>query len=199
MTAKRSRIKSRGRVPVSAGRMLQAVREAEKSSHTGATGFTLLKLTSKPIARLIDEKKIGPVEFQSAREIETVFFHISGALMVRHRWAMERSDPVYHGHDADHLVDAQVRYKRYAQHWSMLAKRGDKTLQIVIAAVIDERPFHHIEADLGMRHGKARKVLIRGLRDYAARAGWTDGRTAATWKAEAGCSFPQVLSRSMEG
>jgi hypothetical protein len=53
--------------------------------------------------------------------------------------------------------------------------------EIVIAAVIDERALHGIEADLGIRHGVAARVVIAGLRDYAARAGWADRRTAQAW------------------
>jgi hypothetical protein len=47
--------------------------------------------------------------------------------------------------------------------------------------VIDERAFHLIEADVGIRHGVAAKAVIAGLRDYAARAGWADARTAEAW------------------
>jgi hypothetical protein len=60
----------------------------------------------------------------------------------------------------------------------------------VIAAVIDERAFHTIEADLAIRHGVAARVVIAGLRDYAARAGWTDRRTAEAWLDAAETAFP---------
>lgn len=69
---------------------------------------------------------------------------------------------------------------------------GDRTLEIVIAAVIDERAFHAIEADVGIRHGVAARVVIAALRDYAARAGWTDRRIGDAWiEAAAGAFAPR--------
>jgi hypothetical protein len=69
------------------------------------------------------------------------------------------------------------------------ARGGDRTLEIVIAAVVDERAFHVIEADVGIRHGMAARAVIAGLRDYAARAGWTEPRTGAAWIADAESVF----------
>ena len=57
------------------------------------------------------------------------------------------------------------------------------------AASIDERAFHVIEADAGIRHGMAARVTIAGLRDYAARAGWTDRNTGDAWIREAETMF----------
>lgn len=178
--------------PVTVGRIKHVVREAEKKSGTGATGQTVLKMLAKPIARLIEDKKIGPVEMMAAQDITTAVMAVTGALWLR-AIDLERRDPAHSvGYESAREIDAQRRYRNYADHWSMLAKRGDKTLQIVFAAVIDERPFHIIEADLNIRHGTARKALIRGLRDYAARAGWVDHGTAAQWKYEAGMTFRTV-------
>ena len=39
--------------PVTVGRILAAVRAAERASNTGATGQTLLKFTASPIDRLV--------------------------------------------------------------------------------------------------------------------------------------------------
>ena len=71
----------------------------------------------------------------------------------------------------------------------MMAKRGDKTLAILIDAVVDEWPLYVIEDKHGCRHGIARKAVVRGLRDYAARAGWVDATTRAQWLADAGNTF----------
>jgi hypothetical protein len=81
------------------------------------------------------------------------------------------------------------RYKRWAHHWSARARHGDRTLEIVIAAVVDERAFHTIEADVGIRHGMAARSVVAALRDYAARAGWTDPRTGDAWIAAAEAVF----------
>lgn len=166
------------------GRIKQIVRETERKSTTGATGYTTLKLASKPIRRLLDDHAIGPDEFQAVQDIETAFFSISGAVMIK-PLSMERQDPSYGGYEPGKVIDAQRRYRAWANHWSDLAKKGDRTLEIVIAAVIDERPFYLIEEDIGLRHGLARKATIRGLRDYAARAGWVKGAQAIRWKSEA--------------
>ena len=71
----------------------------------------------------------------------------------------------------------------------MMAKRGDKTLAILIDGVVDEWPLYVIEDRHGLRHGIARKAIVRGLRDYAARAGWVDATTRAQWLADAGTTF----------
>jgi hypothetical protein len=102
---------------------------------------------------------------------------------------MERHDKSHNEHDPARLVAAQKRYQSWANHWSARAKRGDKILQIVIAAVIDERALNIIEQDLCLRHGKGKKSLICGLRDYAARAGWADSKLSPQWIASAESVF----------
>lgn len=180
---------ARGRpIQPTASGMKRLVRQAELKSGTGATGFTLLKMASKPIARLIETRQIGPEELQAATDISVAFTALTGALWVKPQ-SMEKQDKGHGGNEPAALVDAQVRYRHWAQHWSMLAKRGDKTLEIIIAAVIDERGFDVIEGDIGLRHGTAKKAVIRGLRDYAVRAGWVRGRLGEQWKAEAGMTF----------
>ena len=51
-------------------------------------------------------------------------------------------------------------------------------LEVIIAAVVDERPISVIAADIG-RSGRGYKIvkngIVCGLRDYAARAGWITG------------------------
>lgn len=168
--------------------MKRLVRQTELDSKTGGTGQTILRMTAKPLARLIEQKKIGPEELQAAGDISTAFMSMAGGLLIK-PLGMERVDRGQSGHEPAAIVDAQRRYRNWADHWSMKAKRGDPTLEIAIAAVIDERPFHVIEADIGLRHGTAKKTLIRALRDYAARAGWVKGRLADLWRAEAGSTF----------
>lgn len=166
----------------------KAVRRDGAGEQIGGTGFTVLKLSASPVARLLDRGRIGGEEFEAAQEITRVFESITGALMIRPQ-EMERRDKGYGVPDPPGLVDAKARYKRFADHWSARAKRGDPTLEILIAAVIDMRAFHTIEADKNIKHGKAETVTIRGLRDYAARARWVAGRTADVWINDASLSF----------
>lgn len=181
--------------PLTLGRINHLVRQAEKKSGTGGTGQTILKMTAKPLGRLVDDHRIGPVEVMAAQDFELAFMTIGRALWIKPQ-SYERRDPSYGGVERVKEIDAQTRYKAFADHWSMMRKRGDKTLEILTRALIDEQPFRLIEDDLNIKHGVASKAVIRGLRDYAARAKWTDPATAALWKAEAGTTFktnhPQV-------
>lgn len=170
------------------GRMAKLVRDTERASPTGATGQTILKLTAKPVARLIEEGRIGPVELTAAQDLTAAYMAITGHLWLR-AITMERIAAHTSDYEPARILDAQRRYRAWADHWSMLAKRGDKTLAIIISAVIDEHPLYLIEDDLNLRHGTARKALVRGLRDYAARAGWVDPTTRAQWLADAGNTF----------
>lgn len=155
----------------------------------GPSPLTAIRLRSSPIAWLISKQKIGGDEFRAAVDIETAFTAISGALMFK-PLSMEKTSPGRRRDWNDKTSDAVERYRAFADHWSARKKQsGDKTLEILIAAVIDHRSFNVIEEDLSLRHGKAKTVTIRGLRDYAARAEWVDRRTAATWKQEAAQSF----------
>jgi hypothetical protein len=103
--------------------------------------------------------------------------------------SLEKLDATCHGGEPARVIDAVSRYKPWARHWSQRARRGDRTLEIVVAAVIDERAFHIIEADAGIRHGMAARVTIAALRDYAARAGWTGRTTGDAWISEAEAIF----------
>jgi hypothetical protein len=177
-----------GRRPIeddkSLARLKRALRKAERragdGSDIGGTGATILKLLPAPLARLVDKGRIGTEEVRAADDIAIAFHAQAGALMIKPP-CLERRDPTHHGREPVFVIDAVSRYKHWAHRWSARARRGDRTLEIVIAAVIDERAFHAIEADLGIRHGVAARVVIAGLRDYAARAGWADRRTAVAW------------------
>ena len=175
--------------PVTVGRMARLVRDTERASPTGATGQTILKFTGSPIDRLVHDKRIGPVELIAAHDLHDGYMAITGHLWLR-AVTLERVDASGGGGDSPpRIIDAQRRYKAFAGHWSMMAKRGDRTLRILIDAVVDERPLRIVEDDLGIRHGLAAKAVVRGLRDYAARAGWVDPTTRAQWLADAGNTF----------
>jgi len=174
------------------GRMKRALRKAERrggdGTEVGGTGATILKFLAAPLARLADKKRIGTEEIRAADDIAVAFHAQAGALMIKPP-SLEKRDATHYGCEPDWIIDAVSRYKRWAHQWSARARHGDRTLEIVIAAVIDERAFHAIEADVGIRHGVAARVVIAALRDYAARAGWTDRRTGDAWIEAAADAF----------
>jgi len=178
------------------GSLKRAIRKAERrsgdGSEIGGTGATILRFLAAPLVRLIEKKRIGTEEVRAADDIAMAFHAQAGALMIKSP-SLEKRDATYHGREPAWIIDAVSRYKRWARHWSQRARQGDRTLEIVIAAVIDERAFHAIEADVGIRHGMAARVVIAALRDYAARAGWTDRNTGEAWITEAEAIF--VLRR----
>jgi hypothetical protein len=165
-------------------RIKRALRKAERragdGTEIGGTGATILKFRGAPLARLADKKRIGTEELRAAEDIAIAFHAQAGALLIKPP-SLEKRDATYQANEPIFIIDAVSRYKRWAHHWSARVRHGDRTLEIVIAVVIDERAFHTIEADVGIRHGLAARAVIAALRDYAARAGWTDARTAAAW------------------
>lgn len=174
------------------GRSKRAIRKIERRSgdgrENGGTGATILRLRAAPLARLIEKKRVGSEEVRAADDMTAAFHAQAGAVMIKSP-SFEKRDAAYHGGEPTWIIDAVSRYKRWARHWSQRARHGDRTLEIVVAAVVDERAFHAIEADVGMRHGMAARAVIAGLRDYAARAGWTDRNTGEAWIKEAEAMF----------
>jgi hypothetical protein len=173
--------------------MQRAIRKAERGAGggraTGGTGATVLRFRATPLATLIEKKRIGAEEMRAADDMTTAFHAQAGAVMIKSP-SLEKLDAAFQGsREPLRVIDAVSRYKPWARFWSQRARLGDRTLEIVVAAVIDERAFHLIEADVGVRHGMASRVTIAGLRDYAARAGWTDRITGEAWIREAEAIF----------
>jgi hypothetical protein len=184
------------------GRMQRAIRKAERRSgdgrETGGTGATVLRFRATPLATLIEKRRIGGEETRAADDIATAFHAQAGAVMIKSP-SLEKLDAAGPGREPVRVIDAVSRYKLWARHWSQRARFGDRTLEIIVAAVIDERAFHTIEADAGIRHGMAARVTIAGLRDYAARAGWTDRNTGDGWIREAEAMFKLRRPRDAVG
>ena len=174
------------------GRMQRVIRKAECRSadgrDTGGTGATVLRFRATPLVTLIEKRRIGAEEVRAADDVATAFHAQAGAVMIRSP-SLEKRDAAYQGREPVRVIDAVSRYKPWARHWSQRARFGDRTLEIIVAAIVDERAFHVIEADAGIRHGVAARVTIAGLRDYAARAGWTDRITGGMWIREAEAMF----------
>lgn len=165
-----------------------AERQDGEGNEIGGTGHTVLKFEPSPIARLCNSGNLGNEEMQAVDDISAAFHSIAGGLMIKPQ-ELERHDKSHSDHDPAKLVAAERRYREWSRHWSARSRRGDFTLQIVIAAVIDERPLYMIDKDCEIRRGKSRVALISGLRDYAARAGWVEGRLSAQWIAQAESVF----------
>jgi hypothetical protein len=177
-------------------RMQRAIRKAERrpgggreiDSDIGGTGATILRFRAAPLARLIERRRIGGEEVRAADDITTAFHAQAAAVMIKSP-SLEKRDASHQGREPFRIIDAVSRYKPWAHHWSQRARLGDRTLEIIVAAIIDERAFHVIETDAGIRHGLAARVTIAGLRDYAARAGWIDRGTGDAWIKEAEAMF----------
>jgi hypothetical protein len=174
-------------------RMQRAIRKAERRAceidgDVGGTGATILRFRSAPLARLVERRRVGGEEVRAADDIAMAFHAQAAAVMIKSP-SLEKRDASYQGREPFRIIDAVSRYKPWASHWSRRARLGDRMLEIVVAAIIDERPFHVIEADAGIRHGLAVRTTIAGLRDYAARAGWTDRSTGDAWIREAEAMF----------
>jgi len=164
--------------------MQRAINKAERRSgdghRIGGTGLTEIKLRGSPLAVLIDKDKIGAEEMTAAQDIELAFFALSGGLTFK-PLQMERVDSGRCPDWSPKVANAVERYQSWATHWSKRAKRGDPTLEITIAAIIDQRTFSTIEDDVGVRNGIASKVTAYALRDYAARAGWATSGQGPRW------------------
>lgn len=170
--------------------VLDRIRAINKYLGAMETALTESKMRGSPIAMLLERRAIGGEEFMAAQDIELAFMTIAGGLMFK-PMGLERVDRSNAGSTPNTKADAAARrYQSWASHWSDRAKRGDRTLEIVVAAIIDMRAFSAIEADVGIRHGLAKTVTIRGLRDYAAQAGWAERKQTEAWKTEAEKSFP---------
>lgn len=153
-----------------------------------AVDLACLRLRGGPLASLIDRKKIGPAEVTAAQDIDRAFSALTLGIGFK-PISLERRDRGGDSHWPVATIDAVKRFQKWSDFWSDRKKRGDKSLPICIAAVIDERSLSGIEDDEGVRNGTAGKVVARMLRDYAARAGWVTGNLAAQWMTDAEMSF----------
>jgi hypothetical protein len=155
------------------------------------TGETIIKLKQAPVGFLIDKKRIGSEERQAADEISLAFFTLSSRLMVR-GIDYDRVDGG-RGSDAPWAVrtaKAVGNYHAFANVWSARHKQyADPTLEIIIAAVIDERHIRGIAQDMGFDPRRIERAIVHGLRDYAARAQFAHGKLGNAWIEAAEAEF----------
>jgi hypothetical protein len=162
-----------------------------KGQSADATKATIAKRRASPIVALVEAGKLGAEELSAARDIETAFMALSGALMFKPLSFVQHSKgkpPEWNGKTSK----AVEQYRKWADRWTIRRKSHlDHTLECIIAAVIDQRPIRVIAQDLGFDFRRIERAVIAGLRDYAARAGWVDGKIAQAWMDAA----EQVFSR----
>lgn len=185
----------------------RAVRKAERTSGDGTdisgTGYTIMKMRQNPIARLVDENKIGPDELMAAEEILNAFSVISAPVACRAQ-NLNRVDGGggNWGPWPARLAKEVARFQAWAKHWTRIQTLSeDPMLEVVIAAVVDDRQVKEIALDIGRRHSSVERGLIAGLRDYAARAGFVTGKYREVWISEASKAFTPVhwkLARAIE-
>lgn len=178
----------------------QRVSDAGGEAKDRGTGLTRLKLHQGPVGTLIEKKLIGAEERNAADEISLAFSVICSTVAVR-GMAFERVDKSPNPGGRMSMAHSQIvnRYTGWAQHWTRRNNLyGDPMLEIVIAAVIDERPIRTIAADVGFHHTKIEKAVMLGLRDYAARAGAVNRRTGDGWTASAESLFVSTSARLLD-
>lgn len=155
----------------------------------GGTGLTRLKLKSSPVAGLFDAGKISQDELRAVEDIEIACRSISGEVMLKGP-GYERRDKSSTNFEPYGVVDAVKRYQAWSRFWSGRKHRGDQTLEIVWAVVIDEYPIRKYEREvLHCKNGFVSQVVCTALRDYLARAGWADPRQARAWMEAAEANF----------
>lgn len=168
---------------VGVSNVLESVRRAR--ANADATAAVVRKLRGSPLAWLAARGGIRGEEVRAADDIALAFLAGPPALGLRSTQSLDRVDL----NGSGDVADARRRYGAFARHWSQRAKRGDPTLSVLVAIVVDHQPFEAIEEEIGIRPGKAAEAVVAGLRDYAARAGWVDERLAQKWIRDAAATF----------
>jgi hypothetical protein len=147
-----------------------------------------LRLSGGPMAVLINGHQIGGEEMMAIMDIEIAFMALSGAMMIK-PVSLELKSAGQKAEWSSKTSDAVEGYIAWANFWSGRKTYGDRTMEIVTRSVVAGHSFRVIEQDIGIRNGQGPKIAVRGLRDYAARAGWVTRRTATQWMEEALTSF----------
>lgn len=169
----------------------QTKRIKEINAYLGAheNALAQTRLRGSPMTLLIEKASAKGEELMAAQEIELAYMALAGALMFK-PISMEKTSPGAKRDWSPRTTGVVQQYQAWANHWSQRRKAHlDYTLECVIAAVIDQRPIRVIGEDLGFHHTKIERAVLGGLRDYAARAGWVDGKIAKAWMEAAEQTF----------
>lgn len=149
---------------------------------------------ASPVIGLVDRGLASGEEIMAADEIDTAVRAVAGATMIKSA-CLERVDGGRTPPEWDQRTGVAVtNFKRWANHWSALAKqRSDCMLRCVYSAVIEHRSISALAYDLGLGHHKVAHAVVSGLRDYAARAGWVDRQMAQKWISDADKAFMRLV------
>jgi hypothetical protein len=141
----------------------------------GANPLTLARRRRPPLETMRAGKHIGPEEFRAAEAIATVWFVLTSGLWIK-PLNMEKRDKGYGSYESQSAIDEERRYRAWA---TALAGKG--VLPVVIDAIVEEHPFTMIEQIHTLAPGNGMRTVKRGLRDYAARAGWVSHNVRNKW------------------
>jgi hypothetical protein len=150
--------------------------------------LTEIRKSSGPMEALINGRKIGGEELMAIQDIETAINAMAGAGMIR-PVSLEIKSAGMRRDWSKSIEDSVENYRHWADFWSKRRTYGDRTSEIVVRAVVHGHAFGLIERDSGIQHGRGAVIAVRGLRDYAARAGWVSSGVARAWMEEAASSF----------
>lgn len=151
-----------------------------------ATPQTRKKHCKGTIEALLDSGRIGGIEQRAATEIEQIYTVLCGRLFARSGAIAERLDKSSGDFPEWFLGAYHGRYLPWAKkHSRGVNTHKDNTLEIVYAIVIDGKSGRWVDGEFNFRSGVGLEILIDGLRDYSAMAGWADRNTIREWESNA--------------
>ncbi|MET4238573.1 hypothetical protein ABIB07_001791 [Bradyrhizobium sp. RT10b] len=179
-------------IDMAANRMAgaSAARKRIKAINAAMDGKTLVELrrANGPMEALIIGQKIAGEEMMAIMDMERAMMAISGAGFIK-PVSLELKSAGKKGEWSRMTEDSVENYRAWADFWSARKTYGDHTSEIVVRAVIHGHSFRTIAHDVSKDRETCTKIAVRGLRDYAARAGWVPRQLAVKWMGDALKSF----------
>lgn len=178
----------------------KAERMAGDGTEISGTGATVLKQRLSPVTHLSLPKHDRPalisvVEQSAANDILQAIMAMTAPLRIKSVQTEYIDGRGYSpGYGAGRRADTVKRYVAWADFWTKRRNLyGDPMLSVIFAGVVDEIPLKTIGDNIGLRYVVVRDGFIAGLRDYAARAGWTTRTQAIVWKSSALKAFAKKV------
>ena len=140
-------------------------RKGPKVERVPPTPETVAKLQPDPLIRLLDGGTITNSEYIAALNIREAYKLITQGCEVRAS-GYEFRDKSYNGTEGERAARLQIQYKKWCE------RIEPKHIGVVTDYVVEEFPLR----DLGSRHRmdwrKAKRIVRRGLGEYAGMMGW---------------------------